>query len=73
MNEQRAAEPLIRTVDQLKSTTTSMRGFADSIDHLLEALEELYPFIEKLSSRAEHFRYPKHRMMRGRGRRPPRF
>ena len=50
-----------------------MRGFADSMDHLLDALEEFYPFIEKLSSRAEHFRYPKHRMMRGRGRRPPRF
>ena len=45
MNEQRAAEPLIRTVDQLKSTTTSMRGFADSMDHLLDALEEFYPFI----------------------------
>ncbi len=73
MNEQRAAEPLIRTVDHLKSTTTSMRGLADSVDHLLNALEEFYPFIEKAASSAEHFRYPKKRPMRGRKRRPPRF
>ena len=39
--------PLVRTVDQLKSTTTNMRGFADSVDHLLNALEEFYPFIDK--------------------------
>lgn len=76
MREERAAEPLIRTVDHLKSTTTSMRGFADSVDHLLNALEEFYPFIEKLeklTSRREYFRYPKQKMMRGRCRRPPRF
>ena len=75
MREERAAEPLIRTVDHLKSTTTSMRGFADSVDHLLNALEEFYPFIEKLeklASSTEHFRHPGQRMMRGR-RRPPRF
>lgn len=76
MREERAAEPLIRTVDQLKNTTTSMRGFADSVDHLLNALEEFYPFIEKLeklTSGTEPFRYPKQNMMRGRGRCRSRF
>ena len=45
--EERASQSLIRTVDHLKSTTTNMRGFADSVDHLLNALEEFYPFIDK--------------------------
>ena len=48
--------PLVRTVDQLKSTTTNMRGFADSVDHLLNALEEFYPFIDKLMSSTEQLR-----------------
>ena len=76
MREERAAEPLIRTVDHLKSTTTSMRGFADSVDHLLNALEEFYPFIEKLAkltSGTEHSRYPEQSMMRGKCRCRPRF
>jgi len=53
MNEERATKPLVRTVDHLKSTTTSMRGFADSVDHLLNALEEFFPFIEKIASATE--------------------
>lgn len=48
--------PLVRTVDQLKSTTTNMRGFADSVDHLLNALEEFYPFIDKFLSSTEELR-----------------
>ncbi|MBR6756192.1 MAG: hypothetical protein IKM15_04510 [Peptococcaceae bacterium] len=48
-HQQRATEPLSRTVDQLKNTTTNMRGFADSVDHLLSAVEEFFPFIEKLA------------------------
>ena len=56
MKEERAAEPLVRTVDQLKSTTTSMRSLADSVDHLLTALEEFYPFIEQFSSSARLLR-----------------
>ena len=48
--------PLVRTVDQLKNTTTNMRGFADSVDHLLNALEEFYPFIDKFLSGTEQLR-----------------
>ena len=33
--DERATQSLMRTVDHLKSTTTNMRGFADSVDHLL--------------------------------------
>lgn len=51
----RATEPLSRTVDQLKNTTTNMRGFADSVDHLLTAVEEFFPFIEKLADSNSHF------------------
>lgn len=54
--EERATEPLVRTVDHLKSTTTNMRGFADSVDHLLNALEEFYPFIDKFLSSTEQLR-----------------
>ena len=56
MTEEWATKPLVRTVDHLKHTTTSMRGFADSIDHLLNALEEFFPFIEKLASTTERLR-----------------
>ncbi len=74
MTEERATEPLIRTVDHLKSTTTNMRGFADSVDHLLSALEEFYPFIDKIVSSTEHlrhqFRRPRRNLYR---RRPPGF
>ena len=59
MTEQRATEPLVRTVDHLKNTTTSMRGLADSVDHLLNALEEFFPFIEKAVSGTEHLRQPR--------------
>lgn len=45
--------PLMRTVDKVKSTTTSVRGFADSVDHLLNAFEEFFPFIEKAAAQAE--------------------
>lgn len=54
--EERATQPLVRTVDHLKSTTTNMRGFADSVDHLLNALEEFYPFIDKFLSSTEQLR-----------------
>ncbi len=54
--EHLAERPLVRTVDQLKSTTTNMRGFADSVDHLLNALEEFYPFIDKVISSTEQLR-----------------
>ena len=54
--EHLSERPLVRTVDQLKSTTTNMRGFADSVDHLLNALEEFYPFIDKLMSSTEQLR-----------------
>ncbi len=73
MTEERATEPLIRTVDHLKSTTTSMRGFADSVDHLLSALEEFYPFIEKIASSTERMRLQIHRPRPMYRRRPPRF
>lgn len=43
----------MRTVDKVKSTTTNVRGFADSVDHLLNAFEEFFPFIEKAASRME--------------------
>ena len=56
MTEERATEPLVRTVDHLKSTTTNMCGFADSVDHLLSALEEFFPFIEKAASSTERLR-----------------
>ena len=70
MDEERATKPLVRTVDHLKTTTTSMRGFADSVDHLLNALEEFFPFIEKVASSTERLR---NRMMAPRNlyRRPP--
>ena len=45
--------PLMRTVDRVKSTTTNVRGFADSVDHLLNAFEEFFPFIEKAAARME--------------------
>ena len=54
--EHLSERPLVRTVDQLKSTTTNMRGFADSVDHLLNALEEFYPFIDKFMSSTEQLR-----------------
>ncbi len=54
--EESATKPLVRTVDHLKSTTTNMRGFADSVDHLLNALEEFYPFIDKFLSGTEQLR-----------------
>lgn len=56
MTEERATEPLVRTVDHLKNTTTSMRGFADSVDHLLNALEEFFPFIERIASGTRRLR-----------------
>ncbi|MBR5318785.1 MAG: hypothetical protein IKU46_04225 [Peptococcaceae bacterium] len=70
MSEERAAEPLVRTVDHLKNTTTDMRGFADSVDHLLSALEEFYPFIEKIASSTERLRHQMHRPPRSMYRRP---
>ena len=33
-----------------------MRGFADSVDHLLNALEEFYPFIDKFLSSTQSLR-----------------
>lgn len=71
MTEERATEPLVRTVDHLKSTTTSMRGFADSVDHLLSALEEFYPFIDKFASSTERLRQQLRRTPRNLYRRPP--
>ena len=41
----------MRTVNKVKSTTTDLRGFADSVDHLLNALEEFFPLIEKVSEK----------------------
>ncbi|MBQ3510122.1 MAG: hypothetical protein IJA90_08930 [Peptococcaceae bacterium] len=74
MSEKRASEPLMRTVDHLKCTTTSIRGFTDSVDHLLDALEEFYPFIEKFASSSRHLQNqiprPPHNLYR---RRPPGF
>ena len=54
--DERATQSLMRTVDHLKSTTTNMRGFADSVDHLLNALEEFYPFIDKFLSSTQSLR-----------------
>ena len=71
MAEQRATEPLVRTVDHLKNTTTSMRGLADSVDHLLNALEEFFPFIEKAVSSTEHLRQHFRQVPRNMYRRPP--
>ncbi len=71
MTEQRATEPLVRTVDHLKNTTTSMRGLADSVDHLLNALEEFFPFIEKAVSGTEHLRQHFRQGPRNMYRRPP--
>ena len=71
MGEERATEPLVRTVDHLKSTTTSMRGLADSVDHLLNALEEFFPFIEKLASGTERLRQHMRGAPRNLYRRPP--
>ena len=45
----RAIKPLARTVGNMKNTTTNIRGFADSLDHLLNAVEEFYPFIDKFA------------------------
>ena len=68
--------PLVRTVDQLKSTTTNMRGFADSVDHLLNALEEFYPFIDKFIDKfltsTEQLRSTMHQIPPPLYRRPPR-
>ncbi|MBQ2004176.1 MAG: hypothetical protein II211_04650 [Peptococcaceae bacterium] len=64
--------PLVRTVDQLKSTTTNMRGFADSVDHLLNALEEFYPFIDKFLTSTEQLRSTMHQIPPPLYRRPPR-
>ena len=43
----------MRTVDRVKSTTSGVRGFADSVDHLLNAFEEFFPFIEKAAAGME--------------------
>jgi hypothetical protein len=64
--------PLVRTVDQLKSTTTNMRGFADSVDHLLNALEEFYPFIDKFLTSTEQLRSTMQQIPPPLYRRPPR-
>jgi hypothetical protein len=64
--------PLVRTVDQLKSTTTNMRGFADSVDHLLNALEEFYPFIDKFLTSTEQLRSTIQQIPPPLYRRPPR-
>lgn len=56
LTEEPASQTLVRTVDHLKSTTTNMRGFADSVDHLLNALEEFYPFIDKFLSNTRALR-----------------
>ena len=64
--------PLVRTVDQLKSTTTNMRGFADSVDHLLNALEEFYPFIDKFLTSTEQLRSTMRQIPPPLYRRPPR-
>ncbi len=58
--EERASQSLVRTVDHLKSTTTNMRGFADSVDHLLNALEEFYPFIDKFLTSTQSLRNNMH-------------
>lgn len=71
MPEYRAAKPLVRTVDHLKNTTTSMRGLADSVDHLLNALEEFYPFIEKIASSTEGIRQQIQKTPHNLYRRPP--
>lgn len=61
MNEQRQTEqsrttqPLVRTVSHLKNTTTNIRGFADSVDHLLNAFEEFFPFIDRMAQTGEKF------------------
>jgi len=58
MNEQsKPTLPLIRTVDKVKNTTITLRGFADSVDHLLNAIEEFYPFIEKMAETSDHLHY----------------
>lgn len=49
----RTTQPLVRTVNNLKNTTTNIRGFADSMDHLLNAFEEFFPFIERVAQTAE--------------------
>jgi len=54
--DETATQSLMRTVDHLKSTTTNMRGFADSVDHLLNALEEFYPFIDKFLTSTQSLR-----------------
>ncbi len=58
--EEQASQSLARTVDHLKSTTTNMRGFADSVDHLLNALEEFYPFIDKFLTSTKSLRSNMH-------------
>ena len=79
MNEQpqsdqyRTTQPLVRTVNNLKNTTTNIRGFADSMDHLLNAFEEFFPFIERVAQTTEkvtqNFQIPGAR--RNNYRRPP--
>lgn len=49
----RTTQPLVRTVNNLKNTTTNIRGFADSMDHLLNAFEEFFPFIERVAQKTE--------------------
>ncbi len=49
----RTTQPLVRTVNNLKNTTTNIRGFADSMDHLLNAFEEFFPFIEHVAQQTE--------------------
>lgn len=51
---QTTTKPLVRTVTNLKSTTTNIRGFADSMDHLLNAFEEFFPLIEKVAKTTEN-------------------
>ncbi len=48
-----------------------MRGLADSVDHLLNALEEFFPFIEKLASGTERLRQHMRGTPRNLYRRPP--
>ena len=56
MTDRETSKSLVRTVDHLKNTTTNMRGFADSVDHLLNALEEFYPFIDTFLSSTKELR-----------------
>lgn len=68
MNEQieqsKATKPLVRTVSHLKNTTINIRGFADSVDHLLNAFEEFFPFIDRVAQTTEKVTRGLHRPMR---------